>query len=99
MLDDHNRERRAAGVNDVEQTLLPDQALHLRAGDAIVRVDVGVGDRPALRGREASRVRDLARDTAVFGAGVLLGALASVDGGDHRSLPSGKKYRASSAAR
>jgi hypothetical protein len=56
----------------------------LGAGDTIVNVDVRRIRRPALARRVGRGVLDLPRD-ALLGIGkILIGALAGVDGGDHR---------------
>ena len=59
----------------------------LGAADAVVDVDVLVGDRPALRAAYGARVLDLPRDRLLLvGDAVLVGALAGVDGGDHHGV-------------
>ena len=80
--DEHPEGR--TGVDGIQESLPVDEPLNLRATHRVVGVDVRVGNGPALRSREGTGVLDLALDTRGVGVGAgLLGALATVDGGDH----------------
>jgi hypothetical protein len=72
---------RAEGVHEGQEA---GPLQELRAADPIVAVDVLVRDHPALVGSVGPRALDLARDRLLLIGDVLIGALAGVDGGDHR---------------